>query len=151
MSAREEVRKRINLLKEEDGFIDEENVIETAKDPNDILHKYFIWDDAKAGHEYRKVQARHLLSWISYTETTTKADLDCSALVSVFRVKKRAGYISINDAKKNEEFVNSVFNEELQRAKGALKRALAISEALGLRERLEHALGLILELEKLVA
>lgn len=36
-------------------------VVDTARDPGHPLHPKFEWDDAKAGEEYRRVQARTLI------------------------------------------------------------------------------------------
>lgn len=38
-----------------------EDVVQAATSPEHLLHEYFEWDDAKAGHEYRKDQARGLM------------------------------------------------------------------------------------------
>ena len=38
-----------------------EAVVEVAKDPNNPLHSWFEWDDAKAGHQHRISQARVLI------------------------------------------------------------------------------------------
>jgi hypothetical protein len=35
-------------------------ILEKAKDPKSPLHKYFEWDNSKAGEQYRIYQARHL-------------------------------------------------------------------------------------------
>jgi hypothetical protein len=38
-----------------------ESVVDAAKDPENPLHPAFEWDDAKAAHEHRKMQARTLI------------------------------------------------------------------------------------------
>ena len=38
-----------------------EAVVETAMDPDHVLHESFEWDDTVAGHNHRVWQARHLI------------------------------------------------------------------------------------------
>lgn len=151
MSKKEEVRKRLDELEEDDGFLDLETVIDAAKSPEDILHAYFTWDDAQAAHERRRDQARALIASVRYVETTTRIELDAKNYVSASRTTQRAGYISLDRVKQNEEFVSDVLNDELKRARGAIDRALAIADVLGVKDELEKALGIITELQKLVA
>lgn len=39
-----------------------ENVIDVARDENNIMHDMFEWDDSIAGEKYRKQQASHIIS-----------------------------------------------------------------------------------------
>lgn len=43
------------------GVLRPEEVVAFAADPKTALHQRFEWDDAKAGHEHRLWQARHLI------------------------------------------------------------------------------------------
>lgn len=151
MAKKEEVRKRLDELEEDDGFLDLEVVIDAARNPEDILHEYFTWDDAQAAHERRRDQARHLIASVRYVETTTRVELAAKKYVTGERITKRAGYYSLDHVKQNEEFVNSVLNDELKRARGAVDRALAVADVLGVKDKLEEALGIITDLQKLVA
>lgn len=44
-----------------DGLIRPEDVIERAKRKKSPLHDKFTWDDGKAAHEYRLIEARNLI------------------------------------------------------------------------------------------
>lgn len=44
-----------------DGLIRPEDVIERAKRKKSLLHDKFTWDDGKAAHEYRLIEARNLI------------------------------------------------------------------------------------------
>lgn len=46
------------------GGIVAEDVIEVARDEDNILHNYFEWDDTVAGHKFRLMQARILIKSI---------------------------------------------------------------------------------------
>lgn len=60
----EKVLKELNRLhlKSKDKILTVETVLLAAKNPGSILHEYFEWDNKKAGHEWRKQQARLLLT-----------------------------------------------------------------------------------------
>ena len=44
------------------GKITTELVVDTAKDPDNILHTSFEWNDKVAGHQFRLEQAEHLIN-----------------------------------------------------------------------------------------
>lgn len=47
---------------EKTGRLTTERVVREAADPQSKIHGYFNWDDSEAAHEYRKYQARWLMS-----------------------------------------------------------------------------------------
>jgi hypothetical protein len=49
------------VKKEQGGRLTPESVVEKARMKESYLHRYFEWDDTKAGHEHRKQQARTLI------------------------------------------------------------------------------------------
>lgn len=50
-----------------DGFVTEEVFLDSAKDMDSPIHKYFEWDDAKAAYGFRVAQARSLIRSIVIT------------------------------------------------------------------------------------
>jgi hypothetical protein len=58
----EAVAKRIESLKDKNGYISRERVIEDARNPTSPLHRHFTWDDTKAADKWRLVQARKLIN-----------------------------------------------------------------------------------------
>ena len=63
-------KKRIATIYEKAGSkIDPEIVLSDAKKPTSPLHKYFEWDNEKAGHLYRLTQARELIAYCVDVET----------------------------------------------------------------------------------
>jgi hypothetical protein len=51
----------IRIAKKHDGVLRSEDVVKAAKDPQNALHPCFEWNNRIAGHEYRLMQARHLI------------------------------------------------------------------------------------------
>lgn len=60
----EDVMKELHRIKLETGNLDPSTIVEYAKNPNSILHKYFTWDDTEAARKYREQEARYLLAAI---------------------------------------------------------------------------------------
>ena len=57
-----------------DISISAEEIVEKAKDENTELHKYFEWDNERAGALYRLEQARHLIANLVFvTESEDEA------------------------------------------------------------------------------
>lgn len=44
------------------GLLKPEMVLEVARQPSSVLHKYFTWDDTKAAQKYRLYEARELIN-----------------------------------------------------------------------------------------
>lgn len=57
----------IHAIKEElqslakDGYLEPEQVVEAARNPNSSMHNQFVWDDTEAAQAYRVQQARALI------------------------------------------------------------------------------------------
>ena len=49
------------IAKQNGGMLMVDQVIELARDEDNILHKFFTWDDTKAAEAYRKQEARALI------------------------------------------------------------------------------------------
>lgn len=61
MGKKELVQKEISRIYRKHGTAKPSLVLNEAKPASSPLHPFFEWDDAKAGHNYRIVQARHLI------------------------------------------------------------------------------------------
>lgn len=55
------VAAELARLYQRDGKLTAEGVVDEARSEDSPLHSHFEWDDEKAGHEYRLIQARRLL------------------------------------------------------------------------------------------
>jgi hypothetical protein len=57
-----EVRRELERIRiRYGGVLKPKDVVETARDPENVLHPRFEWDDEKAGEQYRLLQARQLI------------------------------------------------------------------------------------------
>jgi hypothetical protein len=55
------VGEEIERLREDEGTIAPERIVDHAREPESVLHGYFTWDDSAAAEAFRVQQARHLL------------------------------------------------------------------------------------------
>lgn len=74
----EKAYKALEHIREQNGGLSDDAIVEAAKPKSHLLHKWFQWDNDKAAMEHRRQQARLLIRSITVTyaeapETTTRA------------------------------------------------------------------------------
>jgi len=149
MTAKERaIRERLRELECEDGSLDLDAVIESAKNPDDPMHSEFTWDVSKAAQERWRDQARALIRSVKYIEKTTQLELHCPNYVHITRPLGKTGYISMDSVKSSKDISLDVLNEEVRRARSTLERARAIADELQMRGPLEEAIARIVRLQK---
>ena len=62
-----EVGQEFEKIESKYGVVTAEKVVAKAEDENNVLHNYFEWDNDKAGHLWRKQQARTLIACVEVT------------------------------------------------------------------------------------
>jgi hypothetical protein len=67
-----DVGNEFEIIEKENGKLTPELVVETAKEEDNILHKYFEWDDEIAGDKFRRMQARMLIRSVEVITEDTK-------------------------------------------------------------------------------
>ncbi len=53
--------KALVKLKNKQGLVIDDDVVEAARDPKSVFHDHFEWDDAICGEVHRREQAQHLI------------------------------------------------------------------------------------------
>lgn len=56
-----EINQELEKIYNKDGELTPSTVVKSAKSEKSVLHKYFEWDDPRAGHLYRLMQARKMI------------------------------------------------------------------------------------------
>lgn len=108
-----------------DGLLRPEKVIIRAKNPENILHKYFEWDDTKAAHQHRLEQARSLIRSVTITHPEHK-EVVIQAFVSLPSDRENGGgYRKVEEVMTND-FMRVQFFEEISRAIESWERKAAI-------------------------
>jgi hypothetical protein len=141
--ALEKIQKRCN------GIITPDEVVHTAKSPSNPLHSAFEWDNTKAAHNYRKVQARKLLRVVVVRETVEKEGgtphvVDISAFTSVVMSTQQGDdlvsqrvyvpQVTIND---DEDLYNQTMADALSRLKFWQQRFKMLKELSPIFEAIE--------------
>lgn len=88
------VEEELLLSKREDGLILVDDVLERAEEHRDWpVAKQLQWNNEKAGHEYRKIQIRHLISLhIRYEDGERRV-----ISLSIDRTKPQGGYRNLEE------------------------------------------------------
>lgn len=74
----------------EEGLVTAQSVVDTARHPDNPMHKHFIWDDEKASESYRLMQARQLIRWVKVT-SPNNGKTSVQKYVSLMADRKREG------------------------------------------------------------
>lgn len=91
-----------------------EDIVKQAKSVKSAMHNYFEWDDAKAGHQYRKQQATKLLCHlqVTYVKEDKSEPVNVRAFVNV---KHNDGFYKIetvvSDVDRYQILLNKAYNE----------------------------------------
>ena len=65
---REQVRAALAAIVERDhGVLNPRTVLDAARDPGSILHRYFEWNDGDAAEQYRLLQVGSLVRHVRLT------------------------------------------------------------------------------------
>lgn len=148
MTARQRILKaRLRELEDVNGLLLPERVVEAAKDPNDVLHAEFEWDDAKAAHAHRIEQARELIRSVKYTESVVDVPFKVPGnYVNVTLPSSERGYMPLDSVRTDVYLARQTLTREIGFCVSALERARSVADIIGVREDLEQALSHLLAL-----
>ena len=99
------IRQELDGIAESNnGILKAVDVVEFAKDPKTALHSRFVWDDTQAGHQYRLIQARHIIKQI-YVTIPEKENIEYQVFVSMPDDRKNpdGGYRTLVEVMSDEE------------------------------------------------
>lgn len=112
------------------GPLTPSRVVEAAEDPESPLHSKFTWEDEKAAHEYRLIQARRLIVNVKFTPTGSERSL------SVFiHVPSRYGegeYVPVNVLARQPEAWALARQEVLKHLEAAQENLTDLDESIRL-------------------
>jgi len=97
------VGEELERLRQIEGTIAPEFVVDTARDSESVLHHFFNWDDSAAAEAFRVQQARHLLRSIVVVHAE---GIEVKAPVRAFVAVRQAAEDAVEDGA-NEATVGS--------------------------------------------
>lgn len=123
-----------------EGLLTAEDTVHAAEnDPR--LHDSFVWDDTIAGHRYRLVQARALITTIMVTMPDDPAENQVPKFVSlkIDRSKPGGGYREVREVINSDELRAELERTLKADVQGVLKRYEVLTD---LVTRVRRALGI---------
>ena len=141
------IEAEVKALISRNGTLTPNRVLEAAKDKRTALHKYFEWDDKKAGHAYRLEQARQLIRSVECEVTVYDRGVRCVALVRTPNVPaSRQSYSSVERLRENRADARAALEYEMDRAESYLNRCLVLAEVFKLKPEFERLVSSLQEL-----
>jgi len=128
--ARDTVRRELMRIQRAEGLLRADSVVAYARAEESPLHSLFEWNDAKASHEYRLEQARHLIRVVVFCEPKSNVTTRAFVSLTTDRTQRGGGYRFLVDVMGDAELREQLLAEALAelarfRAKYAELRALA--------------------------
>lgn len=107
---RAEIIEELSTIQASKGCLNPEDVVEHAKNENSCLHKYFLWDDKKAGHRCRLAQAGYLIRRVRVHIVRPEEETKRLEIKEIRRYQSRpsmrdhknGGYEKVEDITKDE-------------------------------------------------
>ncbi len=84
------------LVRKHNGIITAEHVLAQAEREDSALHDQFDWDDSVAGHKYRLIQARQLITAVRITTEDRTVEVRALTSLDIDRAKG-GGYRFLED------------------------------------------------------
>jgi hypothetical protein len=101
-------------LAKRDGTLQAEAVVAFAKNKRTALHSAFEWDDRKASHEYRLIQARKLIVSVTILMDGNPEPVQAFVSLKEDRQKVGGGYRSTARVLTNRELRAALLEQALQ-------------------------------------
>lgn len=117
-----------------ENLLDAENVVLAAKDPESPLHDYFEWDDSKAAHTYRLVQARRIIRTVQFEVTHSHVTIRAPIYVRDARKPRdeTAAYLDVRTMKEDKPAVVAQVHWELSQVLSLVHRTIGVMAAFDL-------------------
>ena len=125
------------LLNAIGGKVDAEQLVSLAEPKESSIHDAFEWDNKKAGHQYRLVQARYYMR--SLHVTTSEEERPEPALIHV-KTQEESAFVTTEQVKDNEEYIQSALSECLRQLMGLRKRYHFIGKLRGVWNAIDQAM-----------
>ena len=126
----------------ESGELTPGAVVVEAQDPDSDLHDFFEWDDTKAGHKYRLVQARQLIRSVTVVIETDEIILRVPEyLRNPEKESSEQGYMRTATMKTDDDIKRGAMVAEFSRAGAAMKRARDIAKYFDMQSEVDRVIG----------
>jgi hypothetical protein len=135
----QDIGSELERLRESNGTLTAEIVLEAATDPESPLHAGFEWDDSAAAHQHRLQQARRLI--VSVRILNSPTTVLAPAFVSVRTPGRGREYIPLSQAMTDIDLRTRVLDEARQAIESLERRYRGFEEASDILGRLKQAVA----------
>ncbi len=106
------IGRRLEQLHKKHKDLTPETVLEDARRPQSVLHKYFEWDDTVAAEKWRREQARQLVKAVRVIiESDGEEPREMRAFVRVVGEEKKAVYLPAIEAMSDANYRRQVLDQ----------------------------------------
>lgn len=139
------------IADENGGILRPSDVVRAAKDPANVMHDYFEWDNDKAGDLYRLEQAREIIRSVQFTKITDERIYRFPVFVrDPYTEQRTQGYARTLDVATDEERAKDVLRNELAQIHARVVRARTLSIAMGIDGEFAPLVSMVSNLQALV-
>lgn len=131
-------------LEEQYGKVTPENLLESSRPEDSVMHKCFQWDDAIAAEKYRKYQASSMITnlvkvVIKHNESSgLSEEIKTRAVVSVSPGIEKGEFVSIERAMSDSEMRDTVLKNALRELITFQEKYKNLGELEGVFESIEN-------------
>lgn len=130
----------IKALEDRHGRLTAEDLVQEARSPKHPMHRDFLWDDKKAGHQHRLDQARRYISEVRFVVTDVTRPIKGIYYVRDPDAHPNQGFIATQKLRSNKDVAKEALLYEVQRLEGQLERCKQVAAVLDLEDEIEAIL-----------
>lgn len=101
------------IMRENDGLLRPDDVVEAARLKSHPLHDRFNWDNTSAAHQYRLWQARELIMRVRVEYPVNGKSVDCRVFVSLTPDRVDSGYRELTSVLSDTEMREQLLQDAL--------------------------------------
>ena len=113
----QEIGELIESLKDNQGHVSSNIILEHAKSEVSPLHKHFEWNETKAAELYNKQQARNIINHIVEVVIVAEKPTMQRSFPSVTVPDKGKVYVTLQDALENPNYKKQLMDKAIQISK----------------------------------
>jgi hypothetical protein len=117
------------------GVLKPEMVVESARNHNSPIHKYFEWEDTEAARKWRTHQARMMIGSVIITVKTERRE-PVRAFYNIVSEENERGYVTHASVMSNEEYRRQIVQNAMRELESWAKKYRTYDELKPIAETL---------------
>lgn len=143
------VFKALKQIKGSSKHLLPEAVVKRAANPNNPLHDYFEWDESKAAHSFRIIQAGELIRACKFIVYKNEIGYQLPKWVHDYRLgPNKSGYVEASELGKRPSDAKQAVLAELDSARNHILRARDMGMVFGFEDEIDGMLHNLIEICK---